>query len=245
MRAACLRGGRGFTLTELVLVVLVIGALASLVVPIVDEVREDAEITITRASLKAIAEGVTGSAEGTGYLDDMKHVPGFRLSAIRMHDLFSASSHPDYSEYDTSATRGWRGPYVKPGAGAANLESSRRGFFPQAEDRRRANDASYLERGFFLNESASRYGVPGDLSLADPWGNPIVIQIPPAGAFAGSSGDGKRFRYARVVSAGPDGILDTPANRLAGMLADGTTAARGDDLVLFLNRCDVHEDEEL
>ena len=225
--------------------VLIIAALAAMVVPMVDDVRDDAEITIARSSMKAIAEGVTGSAAGTGYLQDLKHVPGFRVSAIRMHDLFSASSHPTYSEYDSAAARGWRGPYVKPGAGAANLESSRRGFFPQAGDRRHTDDATYLERGFFLNGSASLYGVPGDLSLADPWGNPYVIQIPPAGAFAGSSGDAKRFRYARVVSAGPDGVLNTPANRLAGMLADGTTEAREDDLVLFLNRSDVYEDEEL
>ena len=225
-------------------VIVIVAALAPIVVPIVDRSRDDAEITVARASMKTIAEAVTGSAAGTGYLADMKPVPGFQASALRVHDLFSPSSHPQYAIYDPVAARGWRGPYLRPGVGAANLESSRNGWFPEAGDRRSAGDTTFLERGFFTNASSSPYGIPGDLTLGDPWGNPYVIQTPPQSAFAGSTGDAKRFRYSRVLSAGADGVLTTPADRLAGMQADGLSPARGDDLVLFLNRADVYEDEE-
>lgn len=226
---------------EMLVVITVIAALATLVIGMVDRSRDDAELTIARSSMKAIAEGITGSSAGTGYLEDLKHVPGFQASEIRIHDLFSPSSYPAYAGFDPAARRGWRGPYLKPGVGAANLESSRSGRFPAAGDRRFSNDPSYLDRGFFTDS----YGNPGDLSLGDPWGNPYLIQTPPSSAFAESSSDGKRFRYTRVVSAGPDGVLTCPADRLAGMLPDGTASLRGDDLVLFLNRADVYEEEEL
>ena len=49
-----------------------------------------------------------------------------------------------------------------------------------------------------------------------------------------------RWRYARLVSAGPDGILSTPRDLCAGRERD-SLAARGDDLVLFLNRADEAE----
>jgi hypothetical protein len=194
--------------------------------------------------MKTISDAILGSSAGVGYLGDMKHVPGFRSVDLRMHDLLSPTRHPAHATYDPVAARGWRGPYLRPGNGAANTESSRRGLFPNAGDRRFEGDATYLDRGFFVSASASPYGLPGDLSLADPWGNPIVIQVPPPAAFAGSINDAKRFRYVRLVSAGPDGELTTPADRLAGFQVDGTAAARGDDLVFFLTRADVYETEE-
>lgn len=84
-----------------------------------------------------------------------------------------------------------------------------------------------------------------DLTVADPWGNSIVVQVPPTSAFNGSTGDAKRFRYARLVSAGADGVLTTPLDdRLAGMDTNGDKDLRGDDLVLFLNRADIYEVEE-
>lgn len=226
------------------MVIVIVAALASMVVTMVERSREDAEATVARASMKTISEAILGSSAGVGYLGDMKYVPGFRSVDLRMQDLFSASNYPAHATYDPVAARGWRGPYLLPGNGAANTEPARRGLFPEAGDRRFSGDATYLERGFFASASASSYGMPGDLSLGDPWGNPIVIQIPPAAAFSGSLSDAKRFRYARLVSAGPDGELTTPADRLAGFHVDGTASARGDDLVLFLNRADVYEVEE-
>lgn len=126
----------------------------------------------------------------------------------------------------------------------ANLDPARDGKFPAAEDRRFAGDATFQSRGFFPGGATSPYGVAGDLAAADPWGNPVVLQIPPPSAFAAPPDEAKQFHCARLVSAGPDGALSTPLDRLAGRLADGTANVRGDDLVLFLNRADVYEPEE-
>lgn len=68
------------------------------------------------------------------------------------------------------------------------------------------------------------------ISVADPWGNPVVLQMP-----TNDLDDDECWRCARLVSAGPDGILQTPA----ATFPDRT--ARGDDLVLFLNRADADE----
>lgn len=229
---------------EMLVVIVIISALAAMVVTMVDRSRDDAEQTVARASMRTISEAIIGSASGTGYLGDMEHVPSFRSVNLRIHDLLSPSSHPLHAEYDPVAARGWRGPYLRTATGPANTESSRRGRFPEAGDFRFSGDQTFLERGFFINASTSLYGLPGDLAMGDPWGNPFLIQTPPTTAFTLSSSDAKRFRYTRIVSAGADGVLTTPADRLAGMLIDGTSPTRGDDLVLFLNRADVHENEE-
>lgn len=57
-----------------------------------------------------------------------------------------------------------------------------------------------------------------DPAILDAWGKPVVLQEP-------STDD------ARIVSAGPDRILETDA-------LDATNPIRGDDIVLFLFRLD-------
>lgn len=234
---------RAFTLIELLVVVVVVAALAAVVVSQVDRTRDDAEQVVAAASLQAVADALTGSVAAPGYVEDMKSAPGFRRTEVRVHDLLSPASYPEFESYDPGARRGWRGPYVKSGALVENTDASRRHRFPAAGDRRRHDDASFQERGFFPDGPVSPYGQFGDLVIGDPWGNPIVVQVPPSSAFAGAIEDAGRFRFARVVSAGPDGVLSTPRDRLAGRVPDGSVDARGDDLVLFLNRADAYEDE--
>ena len=176
-----------------------------------------------------------------------------------------------FFQWNADAGRGWRGPYVKKSVSS----------FPGRADVRFADDETFDARGFYptvaqldlprdiLNgrEGCSVYGFPGEPALLDPWGNPYVLQIPPPQAFDGVTtnlSDEVRFRYARVVSAGPDGRLDTPCFdsngtnwwatswgerkrrlvRQAGLIDGDDRLARGDDLVLFLLRNDVDEGEE-
>ena len=184
------------------------------------------------------------------------------------------ASPETFTRWDPESERGWRGPYVRHVMGE----------FPSADATRFADDGSFKARGFypilhglrlpgdFLNglDGCSIYGFPGEPAILDPWGNPYVLQIPPPQAFPDRFGantnlpDEVRFRYARVVSAGPDGRLDTPcfaANatnwwatswsererrlcRQAGLIDGDDRSARGDDLVLFLVRNDIDEGEE-
>jgi len=184
------------------------------------------------------------------------------------------ASPETFTRWDPESERGWRGPYV----------SHAMGDFPSADATRFADDGSFKARGFypvldglrlpddFLNslDGCSIYGFPGEPAILDPWGNPYVLQIPPPQAFPERFGsntnlpDEVRFRYARVVSAGPDGRLDTPCFmvnttnrwatswkertrrlcRQAGLIDGDDRSARGDDLVLFLVRNDIDEGEE-
>lgn len=175
-----------------------------------------------------------------------------------------------FTSWDAARGRGWRGPYLSAGS---------RGFFPAQDGRRFADDATFAERRFFPKldhlllpaafkdaAKASAYGFVGEPALFDPWGNPYVLQVPPPQAFPGVTNiaDEVRFRYARLVSAGPDGVLDTPCYlpnatneqattwtvrgrrlaRQAGRIDGTDVSARGDDLVLFLVRGDTDEGEE-
>ena len=184
------------------------------------------------------------------------------------------ASPETFTRWDPESERGWRGPYV----------SHAMGDFPSADAMRFSDDGSFKARGFypvldglrlpddFLNglDGCSIYGFPGEPAILDPWGNPYVLQIPPPQAFPERFGsntnlpDEVRFRYARVVSAGPDGRLDTPCFmvnttnrwstswnkhtrrlcRQAGLIDGDDRSARGDDLVLFLVRNDIDEGEE-
>lgn len=278
----------GFTLVEMVCVILLVGIAASLAAQKFAGVRRNAEITAAESDMLAIRNAFRSPG---GYLDDMGHIPGFSCGMLRTGNLLVATnvfgvggvrvddgtSRPGYApetsflSWDASQGRGWNGPYLKTGAGNC-------AHFPAAGDRRSPDDRTFSERGFFPNvkrlklpevfinasNGHSVYGFCGEAAVLDPWGNPYVIQTPPPQAFPDvrNVSDETRFRYARIVSAGPDGVLSTPCyfenftnntdstwsndlksgSRLAGKIPDGTAAARGDDLVLFLGRTDVYEE---
>jgi prepilin-type N-terminal cleavage/methylation domain-containing protein len=240
----CGRPGAGFSLIELVMVVAILATVASLVMITTAGVQEKAESTTAFATLHALRDAICGTPDATGYLSDMKYVPGFHNVNLRVHDLLSPSSCPAFAAYDPQSARGWRGPYMRNVQPVRNINAARNGLFPAATERRWSADETFQERSFYGSGTNSCYGMAGDQAVADPWGNPVVLQVPPAEVFALSSGDAKRFRYARLVCAGTDGRLQTPVDRTAGMQADGTCPDRGDDLVLFLNRPDVYEPEE-
>ena len=269
-------GVGGFTLMELVLVVAILSIVSMLAVTVVGNTLNRAKLTAAGSDLRVLQDALMNAENG--YLRDMRGLPGFSVAAMKIGDLFSPTNilgiAPDggyergrvFSWNDDSG-KGWRGPYVK----VASAE------WPLASDRRFRNDATFSERGFRppvnglrlhpeiesgLN-GCSVYGFPGEKAVLDPWGNPYVLQIPPPQAFPGSNtnlSDDVRFSYARIVSAGPDGILSTPCfavnltnqwdtswtersrrlSRQAGRCGDDLSA-RGDDLVLFLIRPDTDE----
>ena len=203
--------------------------------------------------------------------DDKTFGSGFRVDdPNRSRNIPGCAEPSAFTQWDAEGERGWRGPYVNSWAGE----------FPSETDVRFPEDSTFGSRGFFppingLREpeeflrgegGCSIYGFPGEPAVMDPWGNPYVLQIPPAQAFPGPNtnlSDEVRFRYARVVSAGPDGRLQTPCfalnltnrwetvwtldfqrlSRQAGRLGSDV-AARGDDIVLFLVRNDVDEGED-
>ena len=294
----------GFTLFELVIVMMILGLLLVLAIPRYNRGETEARLVAAGSDLATLRDALLGRGEFPGYLADMERIPGFipvnplageeRFEALNLrgHVLLCPSNLQSRSEialwterglalppsaqsYDPGARRGWRGPYVRGGrevstTGAAELLPTldgegnlipapyrpRIGRFPGPEERRFEADRTFLERGFYTTNAiwsgASPYGYTGEYALADPWGNPYVLQIPLPSAFPPRMRPGKRFdrdfarlrwHYARWVSAGPDGVLDTPRDLFAGRVRE-SIQRRGDDLVLFLNRPDIYEEVE-
>jgi prepilin-type N-terminal cleavage/methylation domain-containing protein len=256
----------GFSLIELVIVLAIVAIAAGLLVRRISSIDEDAKLKVANTTLAALRVAYCGDGDTPGLIDDLKLDPNFSYASLRMHHLLApklSMIEEGYAAYDPLIGSGWRGPYARasdaidnisippggrplPGTGEIQLANS----FPAPNDLRQAADLTFLERNFYGPNGEELYGKPGDLIAADPWGNPIVLQIPAASAFPAGTGEAERFRFARLVSAGPNGIIETPYEdhgseklaRLAGRTSGSNdTPARGDDSVLFLMRAEIHE----
>lgn len=282
------------------LVVAIIAIIATIAVSQMSRVSLSAKVTAAESDLKTLSHALTDPE--TGYLRDMRGIPGFSPALVRMANLLISTNlygsvegrdwlggfrvddgirhdgcapAETFIRWNPESERGWHGPYVRHAMGS----------FPSAENTRFKDDDTFEARGFFPDvrglrlpkdfldsvDGCSIYGFPGEPAIIDPWGNPYVLQIPPPQAFPDRFGantnlpDEVRFRYARVVSAGPDGRLDTPCFasntttnwwatswnerkrrlcRQAGLIDGNDRSARGDDIVLFLVRNDIDEGEE-
>lgn len=285
-------GGKGgFTLLELMAVIAILALVAMLVVPRLAGFETKARQTVAQNDMLAIREAIVGTDDKPGYLTDMANIPGFSPANLRIANLLIATnlygvgdvcvtgdtraehavSQEEFLSWNSESNRGWRGPYLRLGASVSVFPESNevdwkgrsfsdKNFFP---DVRSVNVPRDLQ-----TRSVSVYGFPGEPSIVDPWGNPYVIQVPPPQAFAKNGvalndvSPQERFRFARIVSAGPNGIIETPCwspragefgvgtswndnakrrSRLAGLESANDAHLRGDDIVLFLNRADVFE----
>ncbi|NLL84086.1 MAG: prepilin-type N-terminal cleavage/methylation domain-containing protein [Lentisphaerae bacterium] len=285
-------GAAGFTLVELLLVIFLVALVATLATVKLSGVMERAKERTAQADLVTLREAFVGSASMPGYLADMESIPGFSPAWLRIHNLLVGTNLVGrgmvlidqlmpgsvgfadiavFKAWSSESQRGWRGPYLAVGREVENAVAARRGLFPQPGDTRDGKDRTFAERGFFPSVVAGSgvpyaYGQGGEEAMADPWGNPYVLQVPPDDAFDWPVGwenagfqlrkEEIRFRYARLVSAGPNGQLETPCYqfgslsvgvrrelRLAGLVSSVAAKNRGDDLVLFLNRADIYEEE--
>jgi type II secretory pathway pseudopilin PulG len=180
------------TLLELVVVMIILVALASLVVPLVGNLVGDSRGDVTRQSLTEIRNVVANM-----YWDDMgKKLPrpgAAGIAAGRQNHpqvrylFFNPNKDPETTvrDWDPAYRLGWRGPYLmNPG-----------GRFPEPDP---TNFTDF-------------YGEADDPAVLDAWGHPIVIQNP---GLVGPAQD------VRLVSAGPDGRIDIAPATWSGSLTD-------------------------
>jgi len=175
---------RGFSLLELVIVLLVLVALAAIVVPLVSGTRSEAERTTTEQTLANVRDAVIQY-----WVDAPKRLPrpddddttGRQLTSQLLFlfvnpntwDVLPAGYEATF-DFDPNYKVGWRGPYLSQATGNFEVDGA---------------------SGF-----TTAYGATGDKALLDAWGNPIVLQ---------DLGTASGVQTARLVSAGPDKQLGT------------------------------------
>jgi len=245
-------GRRGLTLLELVMVVSILAILTALVVPGMTDQQEITRVAVAKASVQEIRDVIanrysqdmadpmnthglprphmllgattlidtareTAINASSAAAPQLKYIPQLQYLFVNPRQ-FDASATPRYAavkDYDASTRLGWNGPYVM----------SKTSTYPTPGDPRFPNDPNetrtWAQFGF-----TQAYGMPGDLTVADPWGSPIVVSV-----LSQAHGAGTQLLYtAYVVSAGPNKMLDM-ANWNFTTNADGSLNT-GDDIAL-------------
>lgn len=100
--------GSGFTLIELVIVIVVLGVLASVGIPVIGGMIDSSREKATKQELlllKTAIVGQTGAAELRGYENDVGSLPP---------DLTGLVSKPaGVANWDRFTQTGWNGPYIE------------------------------------------------------------------------------------------------------------------------------------
>lgn len=116
-------GQSGFTLIELVMIIVVLGILAAVAVPKFSDMANSSKINATRQELLSLKQAIVGNPSavaGGAYVDrgfegDLGFVPG------QLKDLISK---PDsVAVYNPLTRLGWNGPYVDSAGGAYDTDA--------------------------------------------------------------------------------------------------------------------------
>lgn len=225
----------GLTLLELVIVLVILTALGTLLVPTMSSIGQRSQVLTTQETLRRLRETLINQ-----YEVDMGELPRPRA------DIAAAGTRPDHPQLvylfvnpdtheDGDSTndweqaqatvlsgRRWQGPYVQ----HSGME-----YFVTDSDSDPSMGTNFTSR-YGLGDAATRVGDP---TVIDAWGNPIIIQEP-----ATAADDELDRRHTRLVSAGRDGRISTDPDILMPTLAQ-----RGDDQILFLYRADENNDRML
>lgn len=116
-------GRKGFTLTELVIIIVTLGILAAVAIPKFSDLTENSKITASQKEMQVIKRAIVGNSEaisGGRYIDrgfegDVSFVPN------RLQDLVVK---PDsISVYNKLTTIGWNGPYINSSEGSYLMDA--------------------------------------------------------------------------------------------------------------------------
>jgi prepilin-type N-terminal cleavage/methylation domain-containing protein len=205
---------KGLTLIELMVVLAVMVALAAMIVPRYEGLTRQSQITATQEQLRQLqslivnryvndmCDGVTSShgavAKGLPGPHGGNLFPTTRQQWPQLTFLFINPATNDMTQsFNPNTSRGWRGPYLLSGRG---------GDYPGHDP------STAIARGFNnqhgVTAAESTTGV-ADQTVLDTWGNPVVILYDDDFAVLNNSPTISPVAYYRLVSAGPDGTLNT------------------------------------
>ncbi len=243
------RGNKGFSLIELLIAVIIIGILASILIPVVSNRSEKARIASAEADLERIAEAMSQAAVDTGYYPRMFMLNDSRGTASLIDSPTSGDTFTDgVRDYGTTANdfhqntsrlfiNTLTGQSVSVGEGSMLL------------NKLQSNETTFNWNGAYINfrrdeniagsgpyEIDNPDGIPDD-----PWGNNYLfltkagLLIEPDGQFVSGNVNfpiygsttlatvpGRAFDRATVLSLGPNGLP-----------GDGNGSALGTDDDIF------------
>lgn len=233
----------GLTLLELIVVLVILAALAGMVIPQLTGTNKQAALAVTAQSMKQLqtlisnryyvdmlATSTASLSGGVLVVSAGPAIPGLpsanvadatRVVNPQIQFLFfnplSYSSGHYYANPSTtysSTGMGWNGPYLLSGVA---------GTYPDSSVARPSDPSgqTWGSLGY-----TSTYGLPGDATIVDAWGGPIVIQLPP---LQPTDDPTHAERYARLVSGGSDGAISTNAS-----IPYPSVSSCGDDIVVYL-----------
>ena len=227
---------RGVTLMELVVVLAVLTMLGALLVPVLfptiqtskDGPAKTPERVVTEATMNRLRQTIVGTRDHRGYWNDL--LPSQSDTTPwpwTMTDLFIPPTYlpTNLQSFDPTIRRGWHGPYLLQETGRYPISGSNGFTF----------NSAFVLGGSNIQASGTGgggYGLANDPAIIDGWGHPIVIQWPSNTADTTLSLAAQQAQFVRLVSAGPNGVIDTPLTDTPN--TDATGALTGDDVILYL-----------
>ncbi len=105
-------GQEGFTLTELVIIIVTLGILAAVAIPKFGDLTENSKITATKNEMMAIKRAIVGNAEAisAGQYVDRGFEGDIGLPPTQLQDLVIKPG--SLLVYNKLTSIGWNGPYM-------------------------------------------------------------------------------------------------------------------------------------